>query len=172
VTVDLLRDSYDSLKRRAAPGVHGVTWQEYGRDLEARLGDLHGLIHRGPYQAQPQPLHASLHESLAPLQSRSQIQIQFLRDGRRVQPISGQQDNPGSFGQSLRGLRSSRPGLQNRAVLWIQCHFEGCASTAHGCLHHSKTHRVITGISRETASTFQSKLYRGAPSAATCESTA
>src|SRR5258708_6112681 len=27
VTVDLLRDSYDSLKKRAAPGVDGVTWQ-------------------------------------------------------------------------------------------------------------------------------------------------
>ncbi len=37
VTVDLLRDSYYSMKRRAAPGVDGVTWKEYGRDLEARL---------------------------------------------------------------------------------------------------------------------------------------
>jgi group II intron reverse transcriptase/maturase len=53
VTVDLLRDSYRSLKKRAAPGVDGVTWQEYGRDLEARLSDLHGRIHSGAYQAQP-----------------------------------------------------------------------------------------------------------------------
>src|ERR1035441_2561960 len=32
VTVDLLWDSYHSLKKRAAPGVDGVTWEEYGQD--------------------------------------------------------------------------------------------------------------------------------------------
>jgi group II intron reverse transcriptase/maturase len=53
VTVDLLRESYHRLKKRAAPGVDGVTWEEYGRDLEARLSDLHGRIHRGAYRAQP-----------------------------------------------------------------------------------------------------------------------
>jgi RNA-directed DNA polymerase len=53
VTVDLLRDSYRSLKKQAAPGVDGVTWEEYGRELEVRLKDLHGRIHRGAYQAQP-----------------------------------------------------------------------------------------------------------------------
>jgi RNA-directed DNA polymerase len=53
VTVDLLRDSYHSLKKRAAPGVDGVTWEEYGGDLEARVSDLHGRIHRGAYRAQP-----------------------------------------------------------------------------------------------------------------------
>jgi RNA-directed DNA polymerase len=29
VSVDLLRDSYCALKGQAAPGVDGVTWQEY-----------------------------------------------------------------------------------------------------------------------------------------------
>jgi RNA-directed DNA polymerase len=53
VTVDLLRDSYHSLKKQAAPGVDGVTWEEYGQDLEARLSDLHGRIHRGAYRAKP-----------------------------------------------------------------------------------------------------------------------
>ena len=53
VTVDLLRDSYNSLKKKAAPGVDGVTWREYGEGLEARISDLHGRIHRGAYQAQP-----------------------------------------------------------------------------------------------------------------------
>jgi hypothetical protein len=28
VTIDLLRDSYNSLRKRAAPGVDGVTWEE------------------------------------------------------------------------------------------------------------------------------------------------
>ena len=31
----------------------GVTWEEYGRELEVRLRDLHGRIHRGAYQARP-----------------------------------------------------------------------------------------------------------------------
>ena len=53
VTTNLLRDSYYRLKKQAAPGVDGVTWEEYGRDLEARLTDLHGRIHRGAYRAQP-----------------------------------------------------------------------------------------------------------------------
>jgi group II intron reverse transcriptase/maturase len=53
VNVDLLRQSYYRLKKQAAPGVDGVSWEEYGQDLEARLIDLHGRIHRGAYRAQP-----------------------------------------------------------------------------------------------------------------------
>jgi retron-type reverse transcriptase len=53
VTVDLLRSSYASLKRQAAAGVDGVTWEEYGNDLEARLTDLHGRIHSRGYRAKP-----------------------------------------------------------------------------------------------------------------------
>src|SRR5271167_1409128 len=52
-SVDLLRDSYYALKRRAAPGVDGMTWQEYETGLEGRLADLHNRIHRGAYRAQP-----------------------------------------------------------------------------------------------------------------------
>ena len=37
VTVGLLRDSFFALKRQAAPGVDGVTWQEYETGLEDRL---------------------------------------------------------------------------------------------------------------------------------------
>ena len=47
VNIDLLRDSYHSLKKQAAPGVDGVRWEEYGQGLEARLRDLNGRIHRG-----------------------------------------------------------------------------------------------------------------------------
>jgi RNA-directed DNA polymerase len=53
VTVGLLRDSYYSLKRKAAPGVDGVTWEQYGEGLEERLGDLHDQVHKGSYRAQP-----------------------------------------------------------------------------------------------------------------------
>jgi RNA-directed DNA polymerase len=53
VTVDLLRESFFALKRDAAPGIDGVTWQEYEKDLETRLPELHGSIHRGTYRAVP-----------------------------------------------------------------------------------------------------------------------
>jgi len=53
LTVGLLRDSFFALKQQAAPGVDGVTWQEYGTGLEDRLMDLHSRVHRGAYQAQP-----------------------------------------------------------------------------------------------------------------------
>ena len=53
LTVDLLRDSFFALKRKAAPGVDGVTWQEYESGLEDRLVDLHSRVHRGTYRAQP-----------------------------------------------------------------------------------------------------------------------
>ena len=53
VTIDLLRSSYYDLQRQAAAGVDGVTWQAYGDELEERLADLHGRIHRGAHRAQP-----------------------------------------------------------------------------------------------------------------------
>jgi len=53
VTVDLLRDGFLALKRQAAPGVDGITWEQYEVDLESRLCDLHGRVHRGAYRAQP-----------------------------------------------------------------------------------------------------------------------
>jgi hypothetical protein len=53
LTVDLLRESFYSLKKKAAPGVDGVTWQEYETGLEDRLVDLHGRVHRGAYRALP-----------------------------------------------------------------------------------------------------------------------
>jgi RNA-directed DNA polymerase len=53
LTVVLLRDSFYALKRKAAPGVDGVTWQEYETGLEGRLADLHSRVHRGAYRAQP-----------------------------------------------------------------------------------------------------------------------
>jgi len=53
LTVDLLRESYLALQRRAAPGVDGETWQQYGTGLEDRLSDLHSRVHRSAYRAKP-----------------------------------------------------------------------------------------------------------------------
>lgn len=44
MTVDLLRESFSALKRKAAPGVDGVTWYEYEAGLEERLVFTAGSI--------------------------------------------------------------------------------------------------------------------------------
>lgn len=53
LTVDLLRESFRSLKRQAAPGIDGQTWKQYEQGLEEKLMELHGRVHRGAYRAQP-----------------------------------------------------------------------------------------------------------------------
>jgi RNA-directed DNA polymerase len=53
VTIDLLREAFNALKRKAAPGVDGVTWQDYEAELESNLQDLHSRVQRGSYRAQP-----------------------------------------------------------------------------------------------------------------------
>ena len=53
VSVETLQVAFYALKRKAAPGVDGMTWQEYEADLERRLVDLHGRVHRGAYRPLP-----------------------------------------------------------------------------------------------------------------------
>ncbi|HTP84925.1 MAG TPA: group II intron reverse transcriptase/maturase [Alphaproteobacteria bacterium] len=53
VDVDLLRSAYGWLAKDAAAGVDGVTWREYGQELEPQLEDLKDRIHRGAYRALP-----------------------------------------------------------------------------------------------------------------------
>ena len=53
VDVDRLRAAYLALRPKAAAGVDGVTWADYGLGLEANLRDLHARVHRGGYRAKP-----------------------------------------------------------------------------------------------------------------------
>jgi retron-type reverse transcriptase len=50
---DTLRTAFYALKRKAAPGVDGMTWGDYEADLELRIEDLHERVHRGAYRPQP-----------------------------------------------------------------------------------------------------------------------
>jgi len=49
----LLKEAYMRLRKNAAAGVDGETWESYGDGLDARLLDLEGRIHRGSYHPQP-----------------------------------------------------------------------------------------------------------------------
>jgi group II intron reverse transcriptase/maturase len=53
VNIDLLRWAFSATKRKAAPGVDGMTWSDYAGDLECNLAGLHDRIHRGTYRALP-----------------------------------------------------------------------------------------------------------------------
>lgn len=57
VDVALLEWSYGQLRREAAAGVDGLTWEEYGEGLPERLADLHERLHRGSYRAQAARRH-------------------------------------------------------------------------------------------------------------------
>jgi group II intron reverse transcriptase/maturase len=53
VTPELLERSFRSLKKDAAPGADGVTWQEYGRGAPVRLVSLWERAQSGKFRAVP-----------------------------------------------------------------------------------------------------------------------
>ena len=53
ISKDLLCEAYRALKRDAASGIDGETWQGYGEQLEGRIANLHERVHSGRYRAKP-----------------------------------------------------------------------------------------------------------------------
>jgi len=53
IDVAALRRAYERQRKNAAVGVDGTTKEEYGRDLEARLEDLHRRLRSKQYRHQP-----------------------------------------------------------------------------------------------------------------------
>lgn len=53
VSVQALREAFMALKRRAAPGVDGLTWRDYEVDLQSNLLELHRQVQQGTYRALP-----------------------------------------------------------------------------------------------------------------------
>ena len=49
----MLRAAFYAMKRDAAPGVDGVTWDAYEQGLDHRIEDLHKKVQSGAYRAQP-----------------------------------------------------------------------------------------------------------------------
>jgi RNA-directed DNA polymerase len=45
--------AFDGLKKDAAPGVDGMTWQEFDQDWQGNLRDLHERVQSGRYRARP-----------------------------------------------------------------------------------------------------------------------
>jgi RNA-directed DNA polymerase len=53
ISVELLRLSFFEIKKDAAPGVDGLTWQDYEAGLDRNIEDLHDRVQRGAYRALP-----------------------------------------------------------------------------------------------------------------------
>jgi group II intron reverse transcriptase/maturase len=53
VDPEMLKTSFYALKRDAAPGVDGMTWDTYEQGLDHRIEDLHTRVQSGAYRAQP-----------------------------------------------------------------------------------------------------------------------
>ena len=53
IKVPLLAEAYSRLRKKAAAGVDGETWESYGEDLDGRLRDLQERVHRGSYHPLP-----------------------------------------------------------------------------------------------------------------------
>ncbi len=53
ITPSLLSVVFEKIKVNAAPGIDGMTWNEYAKQKWRNLKDLHQRIHRGGYRAKP-----------------------------------------------------------------------------------------------------------------------
>ncbi len=53
IDVDFLKEAYRRTRKDAAPGVDGVTAEEYGKDLDGNLRNLHERLRTGRYKAPP-----------------------------------------------------------------------------------------------------------------------
>ena len=49
--IENLREAYLGLRKNAAVGIDGETWEHYGEELEGNLEDLSGRLRRGSYRA-------------------------------------------------------------------------------------------------------------------------
>jgi RNA-directed DNA polymerase len=53
IDVELLQEAFDLTRKDGAPGVDGVTGDEYAKDLRSNLVDLHDRLRTGRYRATP-----------------------------------------------------------------------------------------------------------------------
>ena len=110
------------------PGVDGVTWEDYGQDLEENLRDLHARVHRGAYRAKPS------RRVYIPKAGRAAAAARHRRVGGQDRPAGGGRgaerrstrwtssaSPTGSGRGAARMMRwtRSRSGSQRKKVNWV-----------------------------------------------------
>ncbi len=115
------------MKKQAAPGIDGETWQDYAMDFERRIKDLHGRIHRGAYRAKPSKRSyiPKLDGGMRPLGIAALEDKIVQQAARTVLECIYEQDFLG-FSYGYRPRRSSHQaldalfvGISKRKVNWI-----------------------------------------------------
>jgi len=127
VTAELLRASFFELKKQAAPGIDGETWQDYAVEFERRIEDLHDRIHCGRYRAKPSKRSyiPKPHGGMRPLGIAALEDKIVQQAARTVLECIYEQDFLG-FSYGYRPGRSSHQaldalfvGISRRKVNWI-----------------------------------------------------
>jgi len=121
INLELLRDAFFALKREAAPGVDGLTWQGYATGLENNLKDLHARLQRGVYRALPSGdntfpsrMVGNARSRLLPLRTRSS-NGQRSRCSTRSTRRTSSGSRTGSAPDVARTMRSTRSWSGSRA---------------------------------------------------------
>jgi RNA-directed DNA polymerase len=109
ISVDLLETAFLELRKTAAPGIDGVTWQDYEADLEGNLADLHDRVQSGAHRATP-----SRRVSIPkPDGGRRPLAVAALED--KACPRARPEDCPARRGSGAeRHLRGRLPRVQLR----------------------------------------------------------
>lgn len=53
ITAERLQDAFYQIKKKAAPGIDGVTWEQYEREIDRNIADLQARLHRGAFRVKP-----------------------------------------------------------------------------------------------------------------------
>src|SRR6516162_2505403 len=114
ISVELLRVAFFALKRDAAPGVDGLTWQDYEADLDRKIEDLHARVHRGAYRALPSRRHYipkadGQQRNHKPLTAK---RMKKVRTVSGVETLSLRQAELGSFAVAREWTDWAPPGAQ------------------------------------------------------------
>lgn len=127
LTPELLRSSFFTLKKQAAPGVDDETWSDYAVDFERRIDDLHGRIHRGAYRAKPSKrvYIAKADGKLRPL-GIAALEDKIVQQATRIILECIYEEDFLGFSYGFRPGRSPHPaldalfvGIMKRKVNWI-----------------------------------------------------
>jgi hypothetical protein len=164
--IEHLRQTYHALKREAAPGIDGETWEHYGVALEENLQDLSGRLKRGAYRARPvkrayipkadgrrRPLGIpTLEDKLVQRATANVLNAVYEADFLGFSDSSTGRRPSGSWGRCARGWRSFTWSCIRSGVRPV-C---GRAAAARrrreaGGVHLSRVHAPVRGNGRRDA---------------------
>jgi RNA-directed DNA polymerase len=80
----MLRTAFYAMKRDAAPGVDGITWETYEKDLDRRIEDLHARVKRGAHRRY-HPVGATFRRKMA-ASARWRSPLSRTKSSRELRP--------------------------------------------------------------------------------------